>query len=65
MDRPGEDPVDNDHSTDSAVFDVLQHRRQAVVPAVRAAGVRARLPQLPERTLSDVHQVHRRATLSV
>ena len=41
VDRPGEDPVNNDHSTDSALFDVFQHRRQAVVSAVCAAGVRA------------------------
>ena len=65
MDRPGDDPADDNHSTDGALFDVLQRRRQAVVPALHAVRVRARLPQLPERSVGHVHQVSTLASVKL
>ena len=55
VDRPGDDPADDDHSADRALFHLLQHRRQAVMSALPDARLRARLPRLPGRALSAMY----------
>jgi len=57
VDRSGNDTANNDHSTHGPVLYVLQHRRQTGVSTLRAAVLRARLPQLPDSAVRHVHKV--------
>jgi hypothetical protein len=60
VDRPCRHSADDGRAAYRPLSDVLQHRRQAVVSAIRSARVRVRPAQLSVRTVGDADAIRDR-----